>query len=140
MTLALIVWVVMTILPALEAIKIVFVVFAGITLFVAGLIWLITEGEHDGGIKIWLKQLKWSLPLFIFLILVPNTQTAWYMVGAYAAEQAATSEMAGEVGTAAKEMMLELMKKAKEEIKQIDAEAVKDSAVEAVKGQIKEAT
>lgn len=132
MTLALIVWLVMTVLPAMIAAKSTVLGIGGVTLFVCSLIWLVSEGEYDTPIKIWLKQLKWSLPLLIVLSIVPDSKTAWYMVGAYTAETVVTSEVAGELGGAAKDMMLELMKKAKQEIGEVDGEAVKDAAKAAI--------
>lgn len=135
MTLALIVWLVMTVIPAIKIIGycIVGIVLAAILVLLIE--WSATFGDAPDEwdrVKKACKHLKWALPLLIVTSLVPGTKTAWYMVGAYAAETAVTSEVAGELGGAAKDMMLELMKKAKQEIGEVDGEAVKDAAKAAI--------
>lgn len=129
MTLALIVWFVMTVIPALKAANAAVTIAFCATGVVCGLVWLITEGKFPAPIKYWIKQLKWSIPLLMFLAMIPNKETAWYMVGAYAAETVVTSETAGEVGTAAKDMMVELMNKARSELKDLSKEEIKAGVV-----------
>lgn len=116
MTLALIVWLVMTVFPAMivmAKIMTIILVVSGVLFLI---LWGVSEGDYDGPFKFWVKSLKWALPITILLNLVPNTQTSWYMVGAYAAESIVTSETAKEIGNESKDLLLELIKRAKEEI------------------------
>lgn len=139
MTLALIVWLVMTLIPLAKGILSTVLAVMTVT-FVIGAFCVI-EAESFAPLRtltsFWKNILKWFAPLLVVFALLPNEKTAWYMVGAYAAESAVTSEVAGELGGAAKDMLLELMNKAKAEIGEVDsskvAEVVKGVAEEAVK-------
>lgn len=140
MTLALIVWLVMTAIPAIKVMGIIGIGVSIILWVILAINYDCISAEYRAEEKAiaratWMrscKNFRWAIPLLVIGFLLPNQKTAWYMVGAYAAEAAVTSEVAGELGGAAKDMMLELMKKAKQEIGEVDGEVVKDAAKAAI--------
>lgn len=143
MTLALIVWLVMTVIPAINILGWLSIAILTAATLLCLLAWADTsdnrpnlQAERYQRLKGFLKHYRWAIPLAIFISLVPSEKTTWYMVGAYAAESAVTSETAGELGAAAKDMLLELMNKAKAEIGEVDG----DKVAEVAKAAVKEAT
>jgi O-antigen/teichoic acid export membrane protein len=140
MTLALIVWLVMTAVPGIKILAFIGMAISIIFWAILGINYDCVNGEYNTQAKaeakdMWVrsaKNFRWAVPLMVVAFMLPNKETSWYMVGAYAAETAVTSEVAGELGSAAKDMMLQLMQRAKEEVGQIDAEQVKDVAKAAV--------
>lgn len=124
MELALLVWLVMTVIPAINGIG----VFATVTSAIVGTItafcWvLMSERERKESTAGFLgakTYLKWALPIALIAALVPDKETSWYIIGAYAAQTVATSEFAGEVAGEGKELLLELIQKARAEVGKID--------------------
>lgn len=120
MLLALIVWLVMTALPAISFIAV------GVTTFVVifGAIGAIRKYDLNspGMFDWWRKQLRWAIPLIILALFMPNEKTSWYMVGAYATQTVVQSETAKQFAGDGVDVLHSLMKKAKEKIDNYDAE------------------
>lgn len=120
MFLAMIVWLVMTVFPALNTMAVFFTVVVAV--LTGGLLFfsLVTEGEWWEGTKPLFKNLKWALPLVILLHLVPSEKTAWYMVGAYATQTVVQSEAGKELASDSLDVLKSLIKKSKQYIDEAD--------------------
>ena len=119
MTLVLVVWLVMTVLPAIKAIGFALALAAG---FVGAftVVFALIE-EETKPFLIFRKQLKWILPLLVVAALTPNKETTWYMVGAYGTQKIVESPVAQELAGDGVDVLKSLMRKAKEHIDEIDA-------------------
>lgn len=135
MFLAFIVWLVMTVFPALIKIGSAMFFVVGISFITAGLVALVSEGECLKPWEIWKKFAKYAIPITIALQFIPDTKTSWYMVGAYAAQTVVQSEDA--------QMIMEsLIARAKKEINGVDIkQEIKDAVtpkIEAPKVEVKQ--
>lgn len=127
MELALLVWLVMTVIPAINGIGIFATATAAIGGGIALLCWLFMDSreqrENAEGFRGVKTYLKYALPVALLAALLPDKETSWYIIGAYAAQTVATSEFAGEVAGEGKEILLELMQKARAEVGKIELPA-----------------
>lgn len=135
MFLAMIVYITMVVLPA---VKIVGIVAAALTAFitvVSAMGWAIPyeDREKEKGRTRFFSWLKsgW-LKVFVFLALLgaitPNEKVSWYIVGAYAAEKVATADTTKELASGAYDIFRDLVKKAKENIGDVDTKALQEKA------------
>lgn len=125
MFLALIVWLVMTALPAIKiGGYIVAGAFAALMLICA--ICYADTGEDDWLRGMW-KQKIWVVPVFLLALLAPDEKTSWYMVGAYTTQTIAQSDTAKELAGDGVDVLKSLMKKAKQHIDAIDATAAEEA-------------
>lgn len=138
MFLALIVYLTMVVMP--------FIISLGDFAFAAtviisgilGFLWLISEGEHNY-IKPWFKSgwLKLCVGLAILGALTPSKEVTWYMIGAYAAEKVATADATKQIAGETYDMFRDLIKKARENINEVDAAKLKEKAGDAVENATK---
>lgn len=120
MILALIVWLVMSVIPAVSKIAIVII----FVMVVSGVIGIVRKLDfHEPSVWDWTrKQLRWAIPVVLLAAFMPSERTAWYMVGAYATQTVAQSETAKQFAGDGVDVLHSLMKKAKEKIDNYDAE------------------
>lgn len=126
MEFALIIWAITTLLPGLN-------VVAGLTVGILGAIsftGLFFGLIESKAVVQWtlglLKSAKVYLILAVaILILVPNQKASWMIAGAGAAQAVATSDFAQELGTEAKDMLKEMMKRGTMELRQQVADEAK---------------
>lgn len=135
MILAFIVWLVMTVFPALIKIGAALFIITLTTLFVAGLIGLLSEGDCLKPWELWKKFAKYSIPILIALQFIPDTKTSWYMVGAYATQTVVQSEAAKTLGADGVDLMKSLIARAKSEVEGVN---IKEEIKEAVSPEKKE--
>lgn len=138
MFLALIVYITMVVLPAIKAagavaIGLAIVITAGV---------LCTWGmpyekaaQERGRLRFnaWLKG-GWLKVLVVFALIgaiTPNEKVTWYIVGAYAAEKVATADTTRELASGAYDIFRDLVKKAQENLGEVDAKALQDKAEKA---------
>lgn len=121
MTLALIVWLVMTVLPSLKVLGCVILAASCIGLFIFGMMKAVDEVDGPWS---WLtKQFKWAIPVMLLALFTPSKETAWYMVGAYATQTVVQSDTAKELASDSVDVLKSLIKKSKE---YIDADQAKE--------------
>lgn len=123
MTLALIVWLVMTVFPLLSSLSEILLAVGIGWLVVFGFIFMITYDEsYMTGIfeasKRKLKSKVWAslFALSFMCALVPSKETSWYMVGAYATQTVVQSDTAKELASDGVDVLKSLMARAKAEI------------------------
>lgn len=130
MILAFIVWLVMTVFPALIKIGATLSLAVGLTFVIAGLIALVSEGECLKPWEIWKKVARYAIPIVVALQFIPDTKTSWYMVGAYATQTVVQSEAAQTLGADGVDLMKSLIARAKKEIDGVDIkEEIKQAIV-----------
>ena len=123
MMLALVVWMVMTLIPMIKMIGF-FLFIIVVVLVVIGCGRAFADGVP--GMLNWTrKQLKWAVPVVLLAALLPGEKTSWYMVGAYGTQKIVESPVAQELAGDGVDVLKSLMARAKAEIE--------DKAVEAVK-------
>lgn len=129
MFLALLVYITMVILPALKVAGAVAIGLGAVMFLVLGFSWMVAVGATDTQrsqtyLLWWVKSgyLKLLVALALIGGLTPNKEVTWYMVGAYAAEKVVTSDTAKEMAGETKDMFLDLIKKARENINGSQAE------------------
>lgn len=120
MILALIVWLVMTALPAIKVGGIIVSVAFAVSVFFTGFI--AADSDDSSWLKAVWKQKWWVIPIFLLTLMTPNEKTSWYMVGAYATQTVVQSETAKQFAGDGVDVLHSLMKKAKEKIDNYDAE------------------
>lgn len=123
MTLALIVWLVMTALPGLADLGIGLAFGFGVLLVVGG-ITAIDYGSSNAILEWTKKHLKWAIPVMLLALFTPNKETAWYMVGAYAAQTVVQSDAAHELGADTYDLLKDLIKKSREFINSEQSEQI----------------
>lgn len=116
MTLALIVWLVMSVFPALKAMAVIGTVTVGVLTVCHLTINACTEGDYWDKTKGMLRPLKWAVPLLLLLHMVPDEKTSWYMVGAYGTQKLVESPVAQELASDGVDVMKSLLARAKAEI------------------------
>lgn len=120
MILAFLVWLVMTVFPALIKIGATLFFVVAVSFVIAGVIALVSEGECLKPWEIWKKVAKYAIPVVIALQFIPDTKTSWYMVGAYATQTVVQSEAAQTLGSDGVDLMKSLIARAKKEIDGVD--------------------
>lgn len=119
MTLALIVWLVMTVLPAINIIGFVVFVSAVIITIVASINIL---ADSDPTAWRWIsKKFIWIVPVVLFSMMTPSKETAWYMIGAYAGQTLVQSETGQAIASDSADVLKSLVRKSKEYVESIDA-------------------
>ncbi|QAX98162.1 hypothetical protein [Pseudomonas phage PaGz-1] len=122
MTLAFIIYLVMTAFPALSSAGN-FALFVTLATWMAGgFIYLASMGEREHGsirdaLKNHLRPLtfKLFLPIIVVGHLVPSSETAWWMVGGYAAQSLYQADATQQVLSESTELLEALVKRAKKE-------------------------
>lgn len=120
MMLALVVWLVMTVFPAIGWMGFVAGIVAAGYIFLFGFVCMVTsdsksERETHEFCKRRLKSKVWKVLLIVWVVgmLTPSKETSWYMVGAYATQTIAQSDTAQELAGDGVDVLKALMKKAK---------------------------
>lgn len=114
MTLVLIVWLVNTILPGLSVVLAITVLVLAAAIGFTAIYALIEED-----VRPLCKILSYKKSLFFVLllaILIPNKETAWYMVGAYGTQKLVESPVAQELASDGVDVLKDLLAKAKREL------------------------
>lgn len=120
MFLALVVWLVMTVFPAMKVIAIILTVTLAIATFVCSMCAGIDDNHAP--LTYLRSKLKYILPAILIGFMAPTERTSWYMVGAYATQTVVQSETAKQFAGDGVDVLHSLMKKAKEKIDNYDAE------------------
>jgi hypothetical protein len=123
MMLALVVWLVMTALPAIKGIGIAIAAICGVATVVGG-ITAIDYGTDNTVLRNLRKNLKWAIPVMLLGVFTPNKETSWYMIGAYATQTVVQSETGKELASDSLGVLKSLIKKSKEYIDETDAKTL----------------
>jgi hypothetical protein len=114
MTLAFIVWLVMTAIPALKMMGLVLLIG---TVIGAGGCFIHDMDEEEYTALNWLrKKLRIILLLILTSFMLPDKEATWYMVGAYGTQKIIESPVAQDFAADGVDVLKSLMKKAKENI------------------------
>ena len=131
MELAIIVYLVMTVIPMTKFVSLLafwlFVAYAGVMLFV-GVLNKDMDGESgvfDFTVSKVLPKWKWFLPLFLMGCMIPNKETTWYMIAAYGTQKVVENPIAQDLAKDGVDVLKELMAKAKKELQEEAKESVK---------------
>lgn len=114
MELALVVWLVMTALPAIKGMGAALAFGTLIFGVVAGLAWVLEQ--HKASFMWWRKRLWVAVPFIVFAALLPSEKTSWYMVGAFGTQKLVESPVAQELASDGVDVLKSLMARAKTEI------------------------
>ena len=131
MLFAFIVWLVMTAIPTLHVIGIITCIGFAIAIFATTAYG--ADEDDFSYLKNVCKHLKWGIPLVLAIALLPGERTSWFMVGAYATQTIAQSDVAQELGQDSVDVMKALLAKAKQEIGDVDVKEIAKEAVKEVK-------
>lgn len=122
MSLALIVYLVFTALPAINNLSIAAFAIWAILTFCGTFFGLMTSYEGDDTVWNWVKAVllkrwaKYAIACLVIANLVPTKEVTAYMLGAYGVQTIAENEKVQELGAEGLDVLQSLMKKAKAEI------------------------
>lgn len=119
MMLAFLVWLVMTVLPAVKGLG-VFLFLASVLGLIAGGLGAIDFGVGNCVLTFMRRNLKWAVPVMLLALFTPNKETTWYMVGAYATQTVVQSETGQQLAGDSLDVLKSLIKKSKEYIDSVD--------------------
>ncbi|WJJ54508.1 hypothetical protein PT07_00117 [Pseudomonas phage PT07] len=122
MTLAFVIYLVMTVFPALYSAGSFTLIVTIIAWVAGGFIYLASIGGRENeAVKATLKNhlrpltFKLFLPIIVIGHLVPSSETAWWMVGGYAAQSLYQADATQQVLSESTELLEALVKRAKKE-------------------------
>ena len=124
MFLALVVWFVMAFIPAVKILTIFGTLFWLLIIFITGLTWGMHSTYESKELGIERKErfnsvawhVRWIAPIIVFAAILPNRETSWWMISAYAGQTLAQSDVAKEIGVETKDALKELIARAKREL------------------------
>lgn len=114
MELALVVWLVMTALPALKGMGAALAAGTAIFGVISALAWCLED--HRASFIWWRKKLWLAVPFILITAMLPSEKTSWYMVGAFGTQKLVESPVAQELASDGVDVLKSLMARAKTEI------------------------
>jgi len=124
MFLALVVWFVMAFIPAVQALTVALGLFWLIVLGITAMNWGMHSNYEGQELLIERKErfkstgwhVRWIAPLIVFAAILPDRETSWWMISAYAGQALVQSDAAKEIGVETKDALKELIARAKREL------------------------